>query len=99
MFKRLVEVYGQRSDEHAVSLVNHDGIAGLTIIICDHWMQGQQVNSTHHERELDDTMTFADAEEWLKNLPEYRELESEESLIERLRAILTPEQLAELDLN
>lgn len=98
MFKRLVELFGQRSDTHSVSLVNHDGGNQLTIIICDHWMGGQQVDSTHHERELDDTMTFTDAEEWLKTLPEYAEVESEQSLVERMRSILTPEQLAELGL-
>ena len=98
MFRRLVEIYGQRSDEHSVSLVNHDGGAGLTIVICDHWAQGQQVNSTHNERELDDGMTFSDAEEWLMTLPEYAEVESERSLVERMRAVLTPEQLAELGL-
>lgn len=98
MFKRNVEIYGQRSDEHEVRLVNHDREANLTIVVVDHWMQGQQVNSTHHERELDDSMTFADAEEWLKTLPEYAEVESEQSLVERMRSVLTPEQLAELGL-
>ena len=99
MFKRNIEIFGQRSDEHEISLVSHDQPANITIIICDHWMHGQRVNSTHHEKDIDDSMTFSDAEEWLKNLPEYRELESEESLIEKMRAILTPEQLAKLDLN
>lgn len=98
MFKRNIEIYGQRSDEHEVRLVNHDREANLTIVVVDHWARGQQVNGTHHELPLNDSLTFADVEEALLGMPEYAEVEDERSLVERMRSVLTPEQLAELGL-
>ena len=97
MVIRSVFVDGIAYDGHEVVLVSHERV-GKTFIHVRHHALGAEPIQTMHEFPLDLGMTFEQAEQLVMQLPEYAEVETEQSLVERMRALLTPEQLAELGL-
>lgn len=98
MFERQLTVHGASGTYHEVSQVMHERATGQTWVMCDHWDEGGERMSTVHAMPLDWSVDFDKAEEWLLTLPEYAEAEPEQTLVERMRAMLTAEQLAELGL-
>lgn len=98
MFERQIIVHDATGTFHEVSQVTHERSTDTTWVMCDHWDEGGERVSTVHAKPLDWSIDFETAEEWLLTLPEYAEVETEQSLVERMRALLTPEQLAELGL-
>lgn len=98
MFERTLTDFVVEGTTHEVSQVSHELQRQQTLVTCEHWGGSSGRHSSLHIRELAQGMTFEQAEEWLLTLPEYAEAEPEQSLVERMRAMLTPEQLAELGL-
>lgn len=96
MFERTLTDFVVEGTTHEVSQVSHELQRQQTLVTCEHWGGSTGRHSSLHIRELAQGMTFEQAEEWLLTLPEYAE--SEQTLVERMRAMLTPEQLAELGL-
>lgn len=96
MFKAIIAINDVQTDSHEVRHITHTR-DGITSIYVEHYMGGEQVYlGTSHDFPLALGMTFEDAERLVMELPEYAE--PEQSLMERMRAMLTPEQLAELGL-
>lgn len=83
---------------HEVIEVIHRRETGMSVVVVAHGGDGVDAHASMHEFPLDFGMTFEDAEQLVMQLPEYAEVETEQSLVERMRALLTPEQLAELGL-
>lgn len=98
MFERRLTDFVVEGTTHEVSQVSHELQRQQTLVTCEHWGGSTGRHSSLHIRELAQGMTFEQAEEWLLTLPEYAEVETEQSLVERMRALLTPEQLAALGL-
>lgn len=80
----VVEIIHRRETMTSAAMVDHSG-------------DGER-HTSRHEFPLDFGMTFEQAEQAIMELPEYAELEDEQTLVERMRSVLTPEQLAELGL-
>lgn len=97
MVIRSVFVDGIAYDGHEVVLVSHER-AGKTFIHVRHHALGAEPIQTMHEFPLDLGIDFEQAEQLVMELPEYAEATPEQSLVERMRAMLTAEQLAELGL-
>ena len=95
MVIRSVFVDGIAYDGHEVVLVSHER-AGKTFIHVRHHALGAEPIQTMHEFPLDLGIDFEQAERLVMELPEYAE--PEQTLVERMRAMLTAEQLAELGL-
>lgn len=82
---------------HEVVEIIHRRETMTSAVVVDH-TGGGDLHTSRHEYPLDFGMTFEEAEQLVMRLPEYAEVETEQSLVERMRALLTPEQLAELGL-
>lgn len=80
----VVEIIHRRETMTSAAMVDHSG--------------NGELHTSRHEFPLDFDMTFEQAEQMVMELPEYAEAEPEQTLVERMRAMLTPEQLAELGL-
>lgn len=98
MFERTLTDFVVEGTTHEVSQVSHELQNQRTLVTCEHWGGSSGRHSSLHICELAQGMTFEQAEEWLLTLPEYAEVEDEQSLVERMRAMLTPEQLMDLNL-
>jgi len=96
MFERDVLIGGEICTYHTVTAIEH--IApfsrykdGVTVI----HVSSDGVTTSRWERELDDTMGFEAAEEWVKGLDAFQAYkEPAEALIEQLASMLTDEQAA-----
>lgn len=97
MFERDIRLRGQLCHLHRVSEIVHNA-EGTTITV-------QSTPDDHFDANWVETwasvplalgIDFEQAEQMVQQLPEYAEAEPEQSLVERMRAMLTPEQLAEL---
>lgn len=98
MFKATTTIGDVQTDSHEVRHITHTR-DGITSIYVEHYMGGEQVYlGTSHDFPLALGIDFEQAERLVMELPEYAEAETEQSLMERMRAMLTPEQLAELGL-
>lgn len=98
MFKRTLTDNAVEGTSHDVAQVIHRRDVNATEVAVVHTGENVYPHVSTHEFPLDFGMTFEDAEQLVMQLPEYAEVETEQSLVERMRALLTPEQLAELGL-
>lgn len=98
MFERTLTTFEVEGTHHEVEQVTHEKALDKTWVMCAHWGEGVVRHSSVHAMPLDWSVDFDKAEEWLLTLPEYAEAEPEQTLVERMRAMLTAEQLAELGL-
>lgn len=99
MFERDIRLRGEMCRLHRVSEIVHTQ-DGTTITV-------QSTPDDHFDANWVETwatvplalgIDFEQAERLVMELPEYAEATSEQSLVERMRAMLTAEQLAELGL-
>lgn len=93
-FERDVMIGGQMRSRHEVTVVEHLSAASrrgeLTVVHVS-----SDGFTTRWERELDDSMGFADAEEWVKSLPAFEAYKSpSDALMEEVASMLTDEQAA-----
>ena len=99
MFEKRITLRGETCRLHRVSGIAHTQ-DGTTITV-------ESTPDDHFDANWVETwatvplalgIDFEDAERLVMELPEYAEAEDEQSLVERMRALLTPEQLAALGL-
>lgn len=96
MFKATTTIGDVQTDSHEVRHITHTR-DGITSIYVEHYMGGEQVYlGTSHDFPLALGIDFEQAEQLVMELPEYAT--PEQTLVERMRAMLTAEQLAELGL-
>lgn len=96
MFNRTLTDNAVEGTSHDVAQVIHRRDVNATDVAVIHTGENVYPHVSTHEFPLDFGMTFEDAERLVMELPEYAEVEDEQSLVERMRTMLTPEQLAEL---
>lgn len=95
--RRLVDPLVAGTEHEVIELI-HRRETDTTVLVVDHGGDEVERHTSLHETEQRLGMTFEQAEQLVMQLPEYAEVETEQSLVERMRALLTPEQLAELGL-
>lgn len=95
MFTREITINGITVTEHRVAYIMHTKDAETHVMV-EHSTGEETPLISEYVFPLSLGMTFEDAERLVMELPEYAEVEDEQSLVERMRAMLTPEQLAEL---
>lgn len=95
MFTREITINGITVTEHRVAYIMHTKEA-KTHIMVEHSVGDETPLISEHVFPLALGIDFEQAEQLVLTLPEYAEVEDEQSLVERMRAMLTPEQLAEL---
>lgn len=95
MFTREITINGITVTEHRVAYIMHTKEA-KTHIMVEHSVGDETPLISEHVFPLALGIDFEQAEQMVQQLPEYAEAESEQSLVERMRAMLTAEQLAEL---
>lgn len=96
MFNRTLTDNAVAGTSHDVAQVIHRRDVNATEVAVIHTGDNVYPHVSTHEFPLDFGMTFEDAERLVMELPEYAE--PEQALVERMRSVLTPEQLAELGL-
>lgn len=97
MFTREITINGITVTEHRVAYIMHTKEA-KTHVMVEHSVGDETPLISEHIFPLALGLTFEQAEQLVMELPEYAEATPEQSLMERMRAMLTAEQLAELGL-
>lgn len=95
--RRLTDMLVAGTIHEAIEII-HRHENDTTLIIVDHSGDEAERHQSIHEIPLALGIDFEQAEQLVMELPEYAEATPEQTLMERMRAMLTPEQLAELGL-
>ena len=97
MFTKEITINGITVTEHRVAYIMHTK-EDKTHVMVEHSVGDDTPLISEHVFPLALGIDFEQAEQMVQQLPEYAEAEDEQSLVERMRALLTPEQLAALGL-
>ena len=92
-FKRSVLVSGITYRLHEAVGISHERGGRTVVHVVSHESGGGNARDSWHERELDDSLTFEAAEEWLQSLDAFAEHEDPyQAAVEQLAPSLTDEQ-------
>lgn len=97
--ERPVLIDGAVMSHHEVTVIAHIAKALTTVDVMS-WVDSSKTGNSHHEtldHDLDDKLTFAEAEEWVASLPIYEEyIDPNKEAVDELLPILTDEQAEQM---